>query len=93
MSFNFSKGGSPISLISDNAIYVGATDATAVIYTAGQLYVGVAGTVTLIPNGANVTVNTGAVTFPSVPAGTILPILTRRVMSTGTTATGFVIIY
>ena len=93
MSFQVTKTGKPINTQGENARWISATDSTAVIYEAGTLYVGTAGTVALIPYGADATVNTGAVTFPTVPAGTVLPILTQRVLSTGTTATGFVIIY
>ncbi|WP_395752496.1 hypothetical protein [Prosthecobacter sp.] len=51
---------------------------------ARALYVGGAGDVTAVnENGA-------AVTFAAVPAGCVLPIVTRRVNATGTTATNIV---
>lgn len=51
------------------------------------LYVGGAGDVVLVtPDGV-------AVTYSSVPAGSLLPVQTRRVNSASTTATNMVAIY
>ena len=90
--FNFTKKGTPISLQADTATMVSANDSTSYTFTAGQVYVGVAGTVALITVSADNTTNATAITFAGVPAGTILPVLARRIISTGTTATGFVIL-
>lgn len=51
------------------------------------IYVGAVGNVAVIMAGGE------SVTFNSVPAGTILPIVCNRVMSTGTTATQLVAIW
>lgn len=52
------------------------------------VYVGVTGNVAVTPanGGANVT-------FVGVPAGAVLPIMVRAVLSTGTTATSLVACY
>lgn len=54
------------------------------------LWVGGAGNITLVAekNAIN-----EAVTFNSVPAGVLLPVRTRRVEATGTTATNILAIY
>jgi len=68
----------------DDTLY---SDAVAVITsdTAEQnytgLYIGVTGDVAIKGAGGV------AVTFKAVPAGTILPVITNRVMATNTTAT------
>jgi hypothetical protein len=48
------------------------------------LYIGGVGNVTINDTGG------GSVTFVAVPTGTILPVMARRVWSTGTTATNIV---
>jgi hypothetical protein len=93
MSFIFTKTGKSLNLQAESALAVTATDATATVYEPGLLYVGVAGTVSLIPYSADASTNATRVAFPGVPAGTVLPVLTKRVTSTGTTAGGFVILY
>lgn len=93
---NYTKNGKGINLQAENAVWIQKTDSTSVVFEPGTLYVGSAGTVVLLPfvtRDADTTTNNAAVTFPTVPAGTVLPILTRRVIATGTTATGFVIMY
>lgn len=55
---------------------------------AKALYVGGAGAVAVIAAG-----DTEAVTFAGVPAGTILPVQVKRVLDTGTDATGIVALY
>ena len=57
---------------------------------ARALYVGGAGNVTVV-SAADDTET--PVTFTAVPAGSILPIQVRAVMSTGTTATAIVALY
>lgn len=52
------------------------------------LYVGGAGNLAVTMRG-----DTAAVTFSSVPAGTLLPLAVAKVMSTNTTATAIVAIY
>jgi hypothetical protein len=93
MSFQFTKTGKSINLQAEKALAITATDTTATIYEPGVLYVGVAGTVALIPYGASAATNSTRVVFPGVPAGTVLPVLTQRVTATDTTARGFVILY
>ena len=56
--------------------------------TATALWIGGAGDVAIIAEG-----DTSAVTIVAIPAGTILPIRTKRVLSTGTTATSIVALY
>lgn len=55
---------------------------------AKALYVGGAGDVSLIAAGDSV-----AVVFAAVPAGSILPVQTRRVLDTNTDATSIVALY
>ena len=74
-----SESGARISLQAETAISVTKSDST--VLTPSTLYVGGAGDV------AVTTVNGNVVTFSAVPAGTILPILVTKVMSTNTTAT------
>lgn len=52
-----------------------------------ELYVGVSGDVTILTQYDEV------VTFKAVPAGAVLPIIIKRVKSTGTTATNMVGLY
>lgn len=52
------------------------------------LYVGGAGNVAILARD-----DSAAVTLTAVPAGTVLPIACRKVMSTNTTATSIVAIY
>lgn len=54
---------------------------------ARALYIGGAGDVSLVTNGGS------TVTFVALVAGTILPVLVKRVRSTGTTATDLVALY
>jgi hypothetical protein len=90
----YTKKGHGINLQAEKALMVSANDATTYLFEAGQVYVGTAGTVVLITSGqADQNTNTGASTFIGVPAGTVLPVLATRILSTGTTSTGFVILY
>lgn len=59
-------------------------DTNELTYVTRGLYVGGAGTVEAVD------VDGTAATFVGVPAGTILPIRAKKVMSTGTTATSIV---
>lgn len=63
------------------------SDATLLDMTRG-LYVGGAGAVAVLGWDDSV-----AVTFAAVPAGTILPVRVKKVMSTNTTATNIVALY
>jgi hypothetical protein len=93
MSFTYTKTGKGINLQAEDAVWVQATDATATIYSpAGQVYVGTGGTVVLITSDADATTNAVSVTFIGVQTGSVLPVLTQRVLATGTTATGLVIL-
>jgi hypothetical protein len=66
------------------AVAVTKSDVTTLAGVRG-LYVGGAGDVAVMPTGSTV-----AVTFSSVPAGSVLPIRVTKVMSTNTTATNIV---
>ena len=61
-------------------------DTNTLTYASRALYIGGAGNVTVVMNGASVL-------FAGLGAGTILPIRTDKVMSTGTTATNIVALY
>lgn len=63
------------------------SDATGFTQTPRALYVGFGGNITVVmPDG-------GVVLFSNVPTGTILPVQTARVNSTGTTASSIVALY
>ena len=61
------------------------SDSVALTHEAEFLYVGTGGTVVLLPVG-----NSAVVTLVNVPDGTFLPIKTKRVNSTSTTASNIV---
>ena len=63
------------------------SDSTNFNYTVRGIYVGGTGNVAAVTEGGT------AVTFSSVPAGTILPVRAVRVNSTSTTATNLVGLY
>ena len=70
-----------------HAVAVVAHDSTDLTTDARSIYVGVTGNVTLLTSGGEV------ILFTAVPAGAILPIRTRRVNATATTATNMVALY
>lgn len=70
-----------------HAAAVSLSDTVDLTCTARALYVGTTGDVTLITAGGD------TVTFPTVPAGAILPVLTTRVKSTLTTASNIVALW
>ena len=70
-----------------HAVAVTPHDSTDLTNDARSLYVGVTGDVTLLTSGGEV------ILFTAVPAGAILPIRTRRVNATATTATSIVALY
>ena len=76
------------TLITKNAQAVTPSDTVRVSFFG--IYVGVAGNVTLMPADQEGRTTPTAVLFTAVPAGTIIPLYTSRVMATGTTATGIV---
>ena len=63
---------------------VTASDSTELLFNA--VYVGTAGNVAISPTADG----SDAVTFTAVPAGAILPVKGKRVMSTNTTASDMV---
>lgn len=69
----------------DNAAAVTPNDSTD-LSSAGFLYVGTGGDVALITSGSN------TVTFANVPSGSFLPVLTTRVLATGTTASDILVL-
>ena len=73
------------SLQGSSAFSITPNDDTNLISTTIALYVGFSGDVNIICSG-----DTNAVTFFNVPGGSFLPIKTKRVLSSGTTASGIV---
>lgn len=68
-----------------NAVAVTPNDSADLAFASRGVFVGGAGNLAYIPlNG------TTAVTLVGIPAGTILPIRPKRIMSTNTTATSIV---
>lgn len=75
--------------VPDNALAITPSDTDTFAQGVG-VYVGAAGTVSVVPWGAG---NSGtAVSFTAI-AGAVLPIRVVKVNSTGTTATGLVAVY
>ena len=70
-----------------NAAAVTPSDSTVFAASLG-LYIGTTGDVAVRSKGTQ-----GNVTFVAVPAGTVLPIVVDRVLSTGTTASNIVRLY
>ena len=62
------------------------TKSDSATFTPGVVWVGIGGTVTLLTSGG-----TTGIFF--VNSGTVIPVMAQRIASTGTTASGFVIIY
>jgi len=69
------------------ALPVTPSDATNLPVVAQSLYVGGAGSISVVTAGGD------QVTFASVPAGTVLPVAVRRVRQTGTTATNILALH
>lgn len=67
-----------------HAEVVTKSDTDELVNVSRALYVGVTGDVVVVMRDDAIAT---AVTFKAVPAGTVLPIRARQVMSTGTTAT------
>ena len=67
---------------------VAQDDETNLAQTSRAIYVGGAGNLAVILDR-----DTSAITFVAVPAGSMLPIRVRRVMSTNTTATSILALY
>jgi hypothetical protein len=60
-------------------------DTTPLVFVCKALYVGTGGNVAIMASE-----DTAAVTLTNVQSGSIIPVRARRVMATGTTATGIV---
>ena len=73
-----------IPYLADDCLAKSASDTVA--FTPGQVYVGTAGTATIV------SANNSTAAF-LCPAGAIIPVMTKMILSTGTTATGFVVMY
>ena len=71
----------------DHFQVVSPSNAVDLAFKSRALYIGGTGDVT-VQNALGT-----SVTFLAVPAGSILPLVTGRVMATGTTATGIVVLY
>jgi len=66
----------------DNGAAITPSDTT--VIAARSLYVGVAGSVSVVMAGG------ATLTFQGVAAGTFLPIIVQKVRATGTTASGII---
>lgn len=88
MADTFSEYASGLDSPAQNAAAVTPNDSTDLTNTARALYIGGAGNVTLDTAGGQTTV-----AFVGLAAGTILPVRTARVRSTGTTATNIVALW
>lgn len=73
-----------IPYLADGCVAVSKSDS--VVFTPGTVFVGTGGTATIV--SAN-----GSTAAFLVPTGGTIPVLTKMIMSTGTTATGFVVMY
>lgn len=76
-----------VDVNSSRAAAVTPNDGVDLADFAKELYVSGTGDVAVITVGGD------TVTFTAVPAGTVLPIRVRRVLSTGTTATNIVAMF
>ena len=75
------------TLPSRSCTAITASDSTNLTYLTRAIYVGGAGNVVAVfPDDSTVT-------FTAVPAGTVLPLVVKRINSTSTTATAMVAIY
>lgn len=87
MADNFSSIQKGMTSPADDYSAVTPSDSTDLASRPRGLYVGTGGDVVIVnPSGT-------AVTFKSVPSGTVLPVRAVRVKSTGTTATDIVALY
>lgn len=78
----------PLTVPSTRLVAVTKSDSTDLsVYENQRIYVGGAGDLTVIPLNGGAT----PVLLPSVPAGTVLDLQVSKVMSTGTAATGVVL--
>lgn len=73
-----------LSLRAGDGFAITPSDSADLASDAAGIYVGVTGNIVLKTAGET------TLTFVAVPAGTILPIDTRRVLATGTTATSLI---
>jgi len=74
----------PFAITANDCVAVSKSDSA--VFTPGTVFVGYAGTATIV--SAN-----GSTAAFFVPAAQIIPVHTKMILSTGTTATGFVIMY
>lgn len=70
-----------------HAVAITKSDSADLAVVSRAIYVGGAGDVKVVTLGGETT------TFVGVPAGTVLPVRAKRVLSTGTTATNMVNMY
>lgn len=85
MSDMFSTHTSGLDSPARSAFAITPSDSAAVGVVTRGLYSGAGGTIVCILAG-----DADAVTFTNVPAGVVLPLRIKQVLSTGTTATGLV---
>jgi len=79
---------SDLSSPATSAAAVVPSDTTDLDRVARSLYVAVGGDLRLL-----LAEDTAPVSFAGVPAGAVLPVVVRRVLATGTTASGVVALY
>lgn len=87
MADNYQYSYTNITSSAVRAIAVTPADGSDIANVSRAIWVGGAGNLAVILAG-----DTSAVTFTGVPAGTMLPLRVKRVMSTNTTATSIVAI-
>lgn len=87
MADNFVSHSAGLSSPAGNAAAVTPNDSADLSVAGRALWVGGTGNVALVTVGGN------TVTLANVPAGTMLPVRTARVLATGTTATSIVALW
>lgn len=87
MADNYQYSATGINSSAVRAITITPADGSDIANVSRAIWVGGAGNLAVILAG-----DTSAVTFTGVPAGTLLPLRVKRVMSTNTTATSIVAI-
>lgn len=83
--YEYVSGG--ITAPANRAAAVTPNDSSDLAFVTRALYVGGAGDIALVTSGGD------TVTFAAVPAGSILPVRAKRVLTTGTTATNIIAIW
>jgi hypothetical protein len=82
----YSNTNRPVSFVPGSAVAVTKSDTD--VFSAGSLYVGTGGDVAVKMSDSDTTV-----IFANVPDGTFMPISITQVLSTGTDADDFIVLY